>query len=163
MISSSEIRITCFVYHGLFSSCSAAFDKSFDVWTLILSSSLLITFARTTAFNFATNSTREKSYPMACSKVFPWERLSCFWLSDWRNFTVNLLLNSNGISGHYHALHMYCSCWNIKVVVKRSLHILYTYWFIVQCCSEKHWQFHKTLSVRLGIVRIEVLYQISDN
>ena len=96
-ISSCEMRITFVLFH----SCSVAFEKSFDDWTMILPSPLLITFARTKAlalppilpelWQFAT---KERSCPMACSKVFPWERLLRFWLSDWRNFTMHLFLNS---------------------------------------------------------------------
>ena len=60
----------------LFISCSVAFEKSFDYWKKILSSPLLITFARAKAstlplilselWQFAT---RQRSCPMACSKV----------------------------------------------------------------------------------------------
>ena len=49
---------------------------------------------------FATNSI-SNSFPIACSKDFHKERLLCAILSDWRNFTINLILNSDyGPSDH---------------------------------------------------------------
>ena len=84
----------------LFSSWSAAFEKSFDEWTMILLSPLLISFAQTKALALP---------PIPWTTPFPWlvakyfhkKAVLCFLLSDWRNFTMNLFLSSDdGLCDH---------------------------------------------------------------
>ena len=84
----------------LFSSWSAAFEKSFDEWTMILLSPLLISFAQTKALALP---------PIPWTTPFPWlvakyfhkKAVLCFLLSDWRNFTMSLFLSSDdGLCDH---------------------------------------------------------------
>ena len=62
-----------YFYSILFSSYYAAFEKSFDDWTMILSSPVLLTFTRTKTLALPPIlpeiwqlNTRERSCPMAC-------------------------------------------------------------------------------------------------
>ena len=151
---------------GLFSSCSAVFEKWFDYWTTILSSPLLVTFTETKYLTLPSTPI-SNSFPMACSKDFHKKSILCFWMNYWRKFTMNLFLNSNdGLSEHI----ISCTAPELsKWLQQRPLQYPYlchylkklNMFYILTCKSMLLWKSSHTVvytrhSVRrLGIVRIE--------
>ena len=78
----------------LFSSCSAAFEKLFHDWAMILSSLLIISFAQTKALTLPPIPSTIP-FPWLVAKYFHKKAVLCFWLCNWRNFTMILFLNSD--------------------------------------------------------------------
>ena len=142
---------------------------------MILSSPVLITFAQTKALAFPPIPSTIP-FPWLVTKYFHKKDVLCFWLCDWKNFTIILLLNSDyGPSDH-----IICTALGSLQWLKRksmntattslplswlsstiTKYVLHSDVHIGQCCGKKHDTPQSSSSSstghsvrRLGIVRI---------